>query len=115
MAPTHSLSLMAGAIAALPFAIAGYDPASQSNMAIYWGQNSFGEGSGPFVQERLSYYCDNAEIDIIPVSFLNGLEPPTVNFANAGDNCTAFPENPDLLDCPQIEYVLRAFLYMNVN
>ena len=39
---------------------------------------------------------------IIPVSFLDGLNPPHVNFANAGDNCTTFPDS-ELLDCPQIE------------
>ncbi|KAG9251861.1 chitinase [Emericellopsis atlantica] len=43
------------------------------------------------------------DIDIIPIAFLNGLAPPLVNFANAGDNCTTFPEGPSLLDCPQIE------------
>jgi chitinase len=102
MAPTL-LKSVALAITTLPFAMAGFDPSSQSNMAVYWGQNSFGQGSGPDVQERLSYYCDNADIDIIPIGFLDGLAPPKVNFANAGDNCTTFAENPDLLDCPQIE------------
>ena len=34
---------------------------------------------------------------------MNGIIDPAVNFANAGDNCTAFA-GTTLLDCPQIEY-----------
>ena len=63
---TFSIFALAGALAALPAAFAGFDPAAKSNTAVYWGQNSFGQGSGPDVQERLSYYCDNADIDVSP-------------------------------------------------
>lgn len=108
MAPTLSLLLAATVIASLPFAKAGFDPSSQSNVAVYWGQNSIGQAPGHSGQERLSHYCNNADIDIISIGFMNGLEPPTINFANAGDNCTTFPENTDLLDCPQIESVILA-------
>lgn len=59
-----SIFTLAGALAALPAAFAGFDAGSKSNMAVYWGQNSFGQGSGPNVQERLSYYCDKAEFDV---------------------------------------------------
>lgn len=38
MASRASLTALAGALAALPTAFAGYDPTSQSNMAIYWGK-----------------------------------------------------------------------------
>lgn len=93
----------AGVLAALPVALAGFDPTSPSNVVVYWGQNSYGQAEGPFVQQRLAYYCEDPNIDVIPISFLNGLNPPTVNFANAGDNCTTFPEDGTLLDCPQIE------------
>uniref|UniRef100_A0A0B7K7H2 Chitinase n=1 Tax=Bionectria ochroleuca TaxID=29856 RepID=A0A0B7K7H2_BIOOC len=81
----RSLASAVGLLAALPLALAGFSSTSKSNIAVYWGQNSYGQGSGPYVQERLSYYCQ------------------TMNFANAGDNCTTFPEDPSLLDCPQIE------------
>jgi chitinase len=109
MSPSFlALTALTGALAVMPTAMAGFDPNSQSNMAIYWGQNSFGQGSGPNVQERLAYYCDNPDIDIIPIGFLNGLAPPQINFANASDNCTTFPEDSSLLDCPQLEYVLPA-------
>ncbi|KAJ5683377.1 class III chitinase [Penicillium macrosclerotiorum] len=33
---------------------------------------------------------------------MNGITPPITNFANAGDNCTAFADNSNLLNCPQI-------------
>ncbi|CAG9946775.1 unnamed protein product [Clonostachys rosea f. rosea IK726] len=99
----RSLASAVGLLAALPLALAGFSSTSKSNIAVYWGQNSYGQGSGPYVQERLSYYCQNTDIDIIPIAFLTGLNPPAMNFANAGDNCTTFPEDPSLLDCPQIE------------
>lgn len=67
------------------------------------GQNSYNQGSGPFAQQRLSHYCANSKLDIIPVAFMNGITPPIVNFANAGDNCTVFPGSPYILSCPQIE------------
>lgn len=35
---------------------------------------------------------------------MNGITPPVVNFANAGDKCDTFPDNPNLLRCPEIEY-----------
>jgi hypothetical protein len=44
-------------------------------------------------------------VNIIPVAFLTAIKNPTsVNFANAGDNCTTFP-GTQLLSCPQIESV----------
>lgn len=40
---------------------------------------------------------------IIPIAFMNGISPVITNFANAGNNCTAFADNSNALDCPQIE------------
>ncbi len=34
---------------------------------------------------------------------MNGISPPVTNFANAGDNCTKFSDNANVLNCPQIE------------
>ncbi|EQL03413.1 chitinase [Ophiocordyceps sinensis CO18] len=34
---------------------------------------------------------------------MNGITPPIVNFANAGDRCDTFPGNPGLLKCPELE------------
>lgn len=58
MAPRAAMmATMAGALAVLPSAMAGFDPESKSNVAVYWGQNSFGAGDG--AQEDLSVYCDS--------------------------------------------------------
>jgi chitinase len=48
----------------------------------------------------------DTEIEIIPLGFMNAIKnPTTLNFANAGDNCTAF-SGTTLLDCPQLQSVL---------
>ncbi|KAF7560135.1 hypothetical protein G7046_g4029 [Stylonectria norvegica] len=109
MSSSLSFWALASGLAFLPTAFAGFDSKSSSNVAIYWGQNSFGQGSGPYVQERLSYYCDNADIDIIPIAFLSGIvNPTTINIANAADNCTTFADDGQLLDCPQVEDDIKA-------
>lgn len=55
---------------------AGLDLQSSDNVAVYWGtlpvtqrlsyiltcllgQNSYGQSTGPYVQQRLSYYCQS--------------------------------------------------------
>jgi hypothetical protein len=45
----------------------------------------------------------DANINVIDIAFLNGITPPMTNFANAGDRCTPFSDNPWLLSCPEIE------------
>lgn len=54
-----SLASVASMLAMLPGALAGFNPGSGSNVAVYWGQNSFNQGSGPNAQQRLSYYCSS--------------------------------------------------------
>ncbi|ROV89748.1 hypothetical protein VSDG_08632 [Cytospora chrysosperma] len=93
------LGHLAAAAALLPLVRAGFNSSSRTNIAVYWGQNSYGQATS---QQRLSYYCSNADIDIIPLAFLDEISTPVVNFANAGDNCTVFT-GTTLLDCPQIE------------
>ncbi|OTB02702.1 glycoside hydrolase family 18 protein [Hypoxylon sp. CI-4A] len=88
----------------LPAVLAGFDASSQSNVAVYWGQNSAGSAT---TQTRLVDYCSNDAINIIPISFLYGIKTPTVNFANAGDNCTAYT-GTNLLNCPQLEEDIKA-------
>jgi chitinase len=102
----HSLLFKATLAAAfVKSALAGFDPNSRTNVAVYWGQNSYGQGSGGLEQKNLATYCANTNIDIIPVAFLyvfNGIGgAPVVNFANAGDKCTIFP-GTNLLNCPEI-------------
>lgn len=51
---------------------------SNSNVAVYWGQNSGGS------QQRLSYYCDSNAVDIVILSFMHQFPSPIqLNFANA--------------------------------
>ena len=75
---------------------------ANSNVAVYWGQNSAG---GKSSQSRLADYCDDDSTDIILLSFLHiyygtgGL--PEVNFASACDDGTVF-EGTGLLQCPTI-------------
>lgn len=40
-------------------------------------------------------------LQIIPLAFLINIASPTLNFANAGDNCTA-SSGSSLFYCPQI-------------
>ncbi|KAL7620153.1 Chitinase 2 [Parahypoxylon ruwenzoriense] len=63
------------------------------------GQNSYGQQTS---QGRLSTYCENSKLNIIPIAFMNGIRTPITNFANAGDNCTLYA-GTQLLNCPQIE------------
>ncbi|KAF3766868.1 glycoside hydrolase family 18 /Carbohydrate-binding module family 1 [Cryphonectria parasitica EP155] len=102
MARSRALMTQVAALVAflLPLAHAGFDPSSKTNIEVYWGQNSYGQDSS---QQRLSYYCSNTDIDIIPLAFLDEITTPVVNFANAGNNCSSFADNAELLDCPQIE------------
>lgn len=51
--------------------------------------------------KKLTVHID-ADVDIIPLAFMNGITPPITNFASASDRCKKFPSNPDLLDCPEI-------------
>ncbi|KAI0380355.1 glycoside hydrolase family 18 protein [Hypomontagnella monticulosa] len=87
----------------LPTAFAGFNAGSQSNVAVYWGQNSFGQQSS---QTRLSDYCSNSKINIIPLAFMNGIRTPITNFANAGDKCTVYA-GTQLLNCPEIEQDIK--------
>lgn len=99
LSKTSFAATAAGLLALTPAVLAGFDASSQNNVAVYWGQNSAGTSTS---QQRLSAYCDNDEINIINLSFLNGISTMSVNFANAGDNCTAI-DGTSLLSCPQIE------------
>ncbi|KAL3704528.1 Chitinase 2 [Talaromyces marneffei ATCC 18224] len=85
---------------------AGFDPNSNSNIFMYWGQNSFGKLEEEGGQKSLGFYCKNApEVDVFIISFVTKIFGrggfPEVNFANAGNNCTTIP-GTGLLKCPQI-------------
>ncbi|KAI9668130.1 MAG: hypothetical protein M1821_000950 [Bathelium mastoideum] len=84
---------------------AAFDLSSGSNVAVYWGQNSYGQGTGNLAQQTLATYCANTDIDVIPMAFLDVINgpggEPEINFANQGNDCSTF-SGTALLDCPQI-------------
>lgn len=92
-------------LASLQGVYAGFDPGSASNIAVYWGQNSYGAEDGDLGQQRLSYYCENTKISIIPISFMTAFKgpdgQPAVNIANAGNYCTSYSRT-QVFDCPQL-------------
>lgn len=65
-------------------------------------QASIGQNEKKEHVESDSFHVD-ANINVIDIAFLNGITPPMTNFANAGDRCTPFSDNPWLLSCPEIE------------
>jgi chitinase len=88
------LALLAAAATHFSGALAGFDPASKSNFAAYWGQ-----GSG--YSQTLEEYCANTEIDIFPVAFLVNITNPGINLAATSGECSTFDEST-LLKCPTI-------------
>ncbi|KAI0142612.1 glycoside hydrolase family 18 protein [Hypoxylon sp. NC0597] len=78
----HSV-LLAGLVWASG-ALAGYDPGSSDNIAIYWGQNSAGVSDQGNSQKSLGEYCSNTAVDIIPIAFLSSFNPIQVDLTNMG-------------------------------
>ncbi|ORX68931.1 glycoside hydrolase [Linderina pennispora] len=75
-----------------------------SNLVMYWGQNSHGVTNPGENQLPLDEYCDKESGDVLVLSFLSefnadGLHPPGLNLANA---CVTTFTNTTLLHCPNI-------------
>ncbi|KAI7337374.1 glycoside hydrolase family 18 protein [Hortaea werneckii] len=78
-----------------------FDPDASDNLAVYWGQtpNTTAEG--------LLQLCENADVDIVILAFLNQFYPengqgyPGINFGPACDPASINQQQkaPDLLDC----------------
>ncbi|PIL27020.1 hypothetical protein GSI_10159 [Ganoderma sinense ZZ0214-1] len=68
---------LASGLAALSFgalSVAAYDPSRTDNLAVYWGQNSYGathSGDTANYQKNLSNYCQDDTINAIPMAFAN--------------------------------------------
>ncbi|KKK11971.1 class III chitinase [Aspergillus rambellii] len=95
---------LAAGLAMLSIAYAKLDLNSNSTVAVYWGQNSF-RGSGDLAQQRLSYYCNDSNIDVLILAFVmrvNGMGgAPEVDFSTASEKCDTFP-GTNLKNCPEI-------------
>ncbi|KAH0838519.1 glycoside hydrolase family 18 protein [Lanmaoa asiatica] len=86
--------------------VLAYDNSYYDNVAVYWGQNSYGAtGSNTaYYQQPISFYCQDDAIDALPVAFANTFfgtgGMPVLNLANTcnpTDNAT-FP-GTDLVNC----------------
>ncbi|CDO71800.1 Glycoside Hydrolase Family 18 protein [Trametes cinnabarina] len=87
-------ALSALCIAAIP-AVA-FDNSRSDNLAVYWGQNSYGATHLSDVanwQKPIDYYCQDDTINAIPIAFLNVFQStggfPSINLAstcNTDDN-----------------------------
>ncbi|KIJ54039.1 carbohydrate-binding module family 5 protein [Sphaerobolus stellatus SS14] len=69
-----------------------FDNTRYDNVAVYWGQNSYGATHSDVVnfQQPINFYCNDNAIDVFPVAFVNtffgtgGL--PVMNLANTCNN-----------------------------
>lgn len=48
---------LAAAFALVQMAQAGFSTSSSTMISMYWGQNSFGQGTGSLAQQDLAFYC----------------------------------------------------------
>ncbi|KAJ2977792.1 hypothetical protein NQ176_g4173 [Zarea fungicola] len=80
MTSLFSIATVASVLAMVSSGMAEYSAGSTNNIAVYWA----------------------TALSVIQISFMNGITPAITNFANAGDYCTPFPDNTNLLNCPQI-------------
>ncbi|THH32105.1 hypothetical protein EUX98_g2083 [Antrodiella citrinella] len=90
---------VAFAIALLLKVSLAFDNTRFDNVAVYWGQNSYGATHSDVAnfQKPLSVYCQDDAIDVFPIAFLNTFfgpgNVPSINLANIcnpTDNAT-FP------------------------
>ncbi|KAK2463779.1 hypothetical protein APHAL10511_004217 [Amanita phalloides] len=86
---------------------AAYDNSRSNNLAVYWGQDSYGAANPSSTakwQHNLSGYCHDDVINVIPLAFLDVFfsigGDPEINFANSfcGSSNVAFP-GTNLANC----------------
>ncbi|KAB8277910.1 glycoside hydrolase superfamily [Aspergillus minisclerotigenes] len=96
MSSSKTVALFTLALASFKGALAALNLNSPNNIAVYWGK---------YRAKRIIGAITDMASQVYQISFLTRINGaggvPEVNFANAGDNCTAFP-GTQLLDCPQI-------------
>ncbi|KAF8632283.1 hypothetical protein AX15_002019 [Amanita polypyramis BW_CC] len=89
----------------LPKALA-YDNFANSNLVLYWGQNSYGAANPTDTarwQKNLGTYCQDDAIDVVPLAFLNAFfstgDEPEINFANICNSLTGVFPGTNLANC----------------
>ncbi|KAI9000481.1 glycoside hydrolase superfamily [Trametes punicea] len=88
MSPLRLASALS-ALCLIALQVAAYDNSRSDNLAVYWGQNSYGATHTNDVanwQQSIGYYCQDDSIDAIPIAFLNIFQStggyPSINLAN---------------------------------
>ncbi|KAK7694334.1 hypothetical protein QCA50_001517 [Cerrena zonata] len=75
-------------ICTLALQVLAFDNSRFDNVAVYWGQNSYGATHSDVAnfQKPLAFYCQDNAIDVLPVAFLNVFfgpgNVPSINLAN---------------------------------
>ncbi|KAK6458898.1 putative endochitinase [Scheffersomyces xylosifermentans] len=87
------IKTLISAAALLVSGVQSLDLSANNNVALYWGQNGYGN------QGSLASYCQETDLDIVNVAFLNDFpDPLNLNLANACG--TTFDSG--LLHCPPV-------------
>lgn len=70
---SYAAALGLSVLASSLLSVRAYDNSRSDNLAVYWGQNSYGAtGSNTAdYQKNLSYYCQDDVINAFPLAFLN--------------------------------------------
>lgn len=105
----RSIAVASVAIFAASFSgVVAYDPTCNSNLVLYWGQNSYGAvnpNDPANWQKNIGFYCDDDTVDTIPIAFVDVFQGagglPEINLANTcnTDNGNEFFNGTELLDC----------------
>ncbi|KAL5331921.1 hypothetical protein ACEPPN_001461 [Leptodophora sp. 'Broadleaf-Isolate-01'] len=110
MFSTRLIAAAAASLSLMSSVTADYNPASQANLAMYYGQ-------GPS-QQSLAHFCNSSSVDIIPIGFINifpnlanGLVAENFgnqcwdgNYTGPGYNGVNNPKNNFLYrQCPQLQ------------
>ncbi|KAL6304162.1 class III chitinase [Sparassis latifolia] len=84
--------------------VAAFDISLYDNVAVYWGQDSYGATHTYAAQQPISYYCQDDAIDVIPIAFVDtffgtgGL--PELNLANTCNaTVNGYYSGTELLNC----------------
>ncbi|OSX67814.1 carbohydrate-binding module family 5 protein [Postia placenta MAD-698-R-SB12] len=103
----RALSLGSLLLAALStLRVAAFDVSLYDNVAVYWGQDSYGAthtDSANF-QQPISYYCQDDAIDVIPIAFVDTFfgtgNYPVINLANTCNTTdNEYFSGTELLNC----------------
>ncbi|KAG2753615.1 carbohydrate-binding module family 5 protein [Suillus brevipes Sb2] len=103
----HVVHVIVSAMFTITSTVIAFDILSNNNLAVYWGQNSYGashHNQKATWQQRLAHYCEDSAIDVFPIAFLTRFygegDLPSINLGNTcnSGNSAEFA-GTQLLDC----------------